>query len=322
MHATAQRVKRKLGRTGFEVAPLAFGGNVFGWTVDEPASFRLLDAFVDAGFDLIDTADSYSRWAPGHQGGESETIIGRWIARRGRHDDVVIATKVGSDMGLGYKCLRKDYILKAVEDSLRRLQVDTIDLYQSHWDDDKTPLDETLEAYAQLIREGKVKAIGASNISAERLAEALRISKERRLARYETLQPLYNLYDRSTFEGPLQELCMRGEIGVITYFSLAAGFLTGKYRSKADFAKSPRGAGMEKYLNARGLRILAALDDVGRQYSATPAQIALAWLIARPGVTAPIASATSIDQLNELIAATRIELRPDAMRSLDEASAP
>jgi aryl-alcohol dehydrogenase-like predicted oxidoreductase len=322
VHATAKMVKRKLGRTGFEVAPLAFGGNVFGWTVDEPASFRLLDTFVEAGFDLIDTADSYSRWAPGHQGGESETIIGRWIARRGRHDDVVIATKVGSDMGLGYKCLRKDYILKAAEDSLRRLQVDTIDLYQSHWDDDKTPLEETLEAYAQLIRQGKVKAIGASNITAERLAQALRISKERRLPRYETLQPLYNLYDRSTFEGPLQELCMREQIGVITYFSLAAGFLTGKYRSKTDFAKSPRGAGMEKYLNARGLRILAALDDVGRKYSATPAQIALAWLIARPGVTAPIASATSIDQLNELIAATRIELDADAMRLLDEASAP
>ncbi len=314
-------IKRRLGRTGFEVAPLAFGGNVFGWTVDEPTSFRLLDAFVDAGFNLIDTADSYSRWAPGHQGGESETIIGRWIARRGRHDDVVIATKVGSDMGLGYKCLRKDYILQAVEQSLKRLQVQAIDLYQSHWDDDKTPLDETLEAYADLIRQGKVKSIGASNLTAERLAHALDVSKRRGLPRYETLQPLYNLYDRSTFEGPLQELCVREQIGVITYFSLAAGFLTGKYRSEADFAKSPRGAGMGKYLNARGLRILAALDDVSRQSNATPAQAALAWLIARPGITAPIASATSIAQLTELIAATRIELGRDAMLLLDQASA-
>lgn len=314
-------VKRKLGRTGFEIAPLAFGGNVFGWTVDEPASFRLLDAFVDAGFSLIDTADSYSRWAPGHQGGESETIIGRWIARRGRHDDVVIATKVGSDMGLGYKCLRRGYILEAVEQSLRRLQVETIDVYQSHWDDDKTPLDETLEAYADLIRQGKVKAIGASNLAAERLADALEISRRRGFPRYETLQPLYNLYDRSTFEGPLQELCIREQMGVITYFSLAAGFLTGKYRSEADFSKSPRGAGMEKYLNARGLRILAALDDVARQYNATPGQVALAWLIARPGVTAPIASATSLAQLGELIAATRIELGSDATRLLDRASA-
>ena len=314
-------IKRRLGRTGFEVAPLAFGGNVFGWTVDEPTSFLLLDAFVDAGFNLIDTADSYSRWAPGHQGGESETIIGRWIARRGRHDDVVIATKVGSDMGLGYKCLRKDYILQAVEQSLKRLQVETIDLYQSHWDDDKTPLDETLEAYADLIRQGKVKAIGASNLTAERLAHGLEISKRRGLPRYETLQPLYNLYDRSTFEGPLQELCVREQIGVITYFSLAAGFLTGKYRSEADFAKSARGAGMGKYLNARGLRILAALDDVARQTNATPAQVALAWLIARPGVTAPIASATSIAQLTELIAATRIEVARDAMLLLDQASA-
>jgi aryl-alcohol dehydrogenase-like predicted oxidoreductase len=281
----------------------------------------LLDAFVDAGFNLIDTADSYSRWAPGHQGGESETIIGRWIARRGRHDDVVIATKVGSDMGLGYKCLRKDYILRAVEQSLKRLQVEALDLYQSHWDDDKTPLDETLEAYADLIRQGKVKAIGASNLTAERLAQALEISKRRGLPRYETLQPLYNLYERSTFEGPLQEWCVREQIGVITYFSLAAGFLTGKYRSEADFAKSARGAGMGKYLNARGLRILAALDDVARQTNATPAQVALAWLIARPGVTAPIASATSIAQLTELIAATRIELARDAMLLLDQASA-
>jgi aryl-alcohol dehydrogenase-like predicted oxidoreductase len=313
--------KRKLGRTDFAVAPLAFGGNVFGWTVDEPTSFRLLDYFVDAGFNLIDTADSYSRWAPGHQGGESETIIGRWIARRRRHDDVIIATKVGSDMGLGYKCLRRDYILQAVEQSLRRLQVETIDLYQSHWDDDKTPFDETLEAYARLIQQGKVKAIGASNLTAERLSQALTIAKQLGLPRYQTLQPHYNLYDRSTFEGPLEDICVREQLGVVTYFSLAAGFLTGKYRSEADFAKSQRGSGMQKYLNPRGLRILAALDELARKLEAAPAQIALAWLIARPSVTAPIVSATSIAQLDELIAATRLQLDTDAIRALDQASA-
>ena len=312
--------KRMLGRTGIAVAPLAFGGNVFGWTADEPTSFRLLDAFVGAGGNLIDTADSYSRWVPGHEGGESETIIGRWIARRGRHDDVVIATKVGSDMGLGYKCLRRDYIVQAVEQSLRRLQVERIDLYQSHWDDDKTPLDETLDAYARLIEQGKVRAIGASNLSAERLVEALDASKQLGHPRYESLQPLYNLYDRSAFEGPLQQLCIREQIGVITYFSLAAGFLTGKYRSEADFAKSARGQGMKKYLNPRGLLIVATLDDVARRYAATPAQVALAWLIARPGITAPIASATSLEQLDELMGATRLDLDADAMQGLDRAS--
>jgi len=314
--------RRKLGSTGFDVAPLAFGGNVFGWTADEPTSFRLLDAFVGAGFNLIDTADSYSRWAPGHQGGESETIIGRWIAQRGRHDDVVIATKVGSDMGLGYKCLRRDYIVQAVEQSLKRLQVDAIDLYQSHWDDDKTPLDETLEAYARLVQHGKVKAIGASNLTAERLAQALAVSRQHGYPRYATLQPLYNLYDRSSFEGALEELCVREHLGVITYYSLAAGFLSGKYRAEADFAKSPRGPGMKQYLGPRGLRILAALDAVAGRSHATPAQVALAWLIARPSVTAPIASATSVAQLTELIAATRLQLDADALRTLDQASAP
>ena len=312
--------RRKLGKTGFEVAPLSLGGNVFGWTVDEPTSFGLLDAFVEAGCNLIDTADSYSRWVPGHQGGESETIIGRWIARRGRHDDVVVATKVGSDMGLGHKCLRKEYILRAAEQSLRRLQVEAIDLYQSHWDDETTPFDETLEAYARLIEQGKVKAIGASNLSDTRLAQALDISAQRRLPRYMTLQPLYNLYDRSAFEGPLADLCVREDIGVITYFSLAAGFLSGKYRSDADFEKSARGPGMAKYLNPRGLRILEALDDVAAALAATPAQMSLAWLMARPGVTAPIASATSLAQLGELIAATRLVLNADSVRALDRAS--
>jgi aryl-alcohol dehydrogenase-like predicted oxidoreductase len=313
--------RRKLGNTGFDVAPLAFGGNVFGWTVDEATSFRLLDAFVDAGFNLIDTADSYSRWVTGHQGGESETIIGRWIAARGRHDDVVIATKVGSDMGLGRKCLRKDYILQAAEASLRRLQVDAIDLYQSHWDDETTPLDETLEAYATLIAQGKVRAIGASNLSADRLQQALDVSARNGLPRYLTLQPPYNLYDRATFEGPLASLCIREGIGVISYFALAAGFLTGKYRSEADFAKSARGGGMSKYLNPRGLRILAALDRVAADRHATPAAVALAWLIDRPGLTAPIASATTVEQLGELIAATRLRLDADAVRALDQASA-
>jgi len=313
--------RRKLGNTGFDVAPLAFGGNVFGWTVDEATSFRLLDAFVDAGFNLIDTADSYSRWVTGHQGGESETIIGRWIAARGRHDDVVIATKVGSDMGLGRKCLRKDYILQAAEASLRRLQVDAIDLYQSHWDDETTPLDETLEAYATLIAQGKVRAIGASNLSADRLQQALDVSARNGLPRYLTLQPPYNLYDRATFEGPLASLCIREGIGVISYFALAAGFLTGKYRSEADFAKSARGGGMSKYLNPRGLRILAALDRVAADKHATPAAVALAWLIDRPGLTAPIASATTVEQLGELIAATRLRLDADAVRALDQASA-
>jgi len=313
--------RRPLGRTGFTVAPFAFGGNVFGWTADEAMSFRLLDAFVDAGFNLIDTADSYSRWAPGHQGGESETIIGRWIAKRGRHDDVVIATKVGSDMGLGKKCLRRDYIIEAVEKSLQRLQVEAIDLYQSHWDDPDTPLEETLGAYAQLIRQGKVKAIGASNLSAARLAEALATSKRLGLPRYETLQPQYNLYDRDTFEGPLATLCAAEGIGVINYYSLAAGFLTGKYRSEQDFGKSTRGSGMKKYLNPRGLRILGAQDDVGKRLAATPAQVALAWLIAQPGVTAPIASATTLEQLKELIAGTRLVLDADALSALNKASA-
>jgi aryl-alcohol dehydrogenase-like predicted oxidoreductase len=313
--------RHKFGRTGFQIAPLAFGGNVFGWTADEPTSFKLLDAFVEAGGNLIDTADSYSRWVPGHQGGESETVIGRWIARRGRHDDVVIATKVGADMGQGGRCLRRDYILRAADESLRRLQVEAIDLYQSHWDDEKTPFDETLDAYARLIRQGKVKAIGASNLTGARLAEALDVSAREGLPRYDTLQPPYNLYDRETFEGDLRDLCLREDIGVITYFSLAAGFLTGKYRTEADYGKSPRGTGMKKFLNERGLRILDALDDVAARLHSAPATVALAWLMAQPGVDAAIASATSLAQLEALIAATRLSLDEVDMRQLEEASA-
>jgi len=313
--------KRTLGNTGFEVAPLAFGGNVFGWTADEATSFRMLDAFVEAGFNLIDTADSYSRWVSGHHGGESETVIGRWIARRGRHRDVIVATKVGSDMGQGHKVLRKDYILQAAEASLRRLQVDCIDLYQSHWDDENTPFEETLGAYEQLIRQGKVKAIGASNLSAARLAQALEVGWAHGLPRYQTLQPQYNLYDRDSFEGELQALCVRENLGVITYFSLRGGFLTGKYRSEADLGKSARGPGMKKYMIPRGMKILDALDTVAQHYHATPAQVSLAWLMARPGVTAPIASATTVEQLEDLLLATTLKLDVAAMQALDEASA-
>ena len=313
--------RRKLGSTAYQVTPLAFGGNVLGWTADEPTSFALLDAFVAQGGNLIDTADSYSRWVEGHQGGESETIIGRWIARRGHHDDVVIATKVGSDMGLGYKCLARDYLMRAAEDSLRRLGVEAIDLYQSHWDDDKTSFDETLEAYSRLIQQGKVRAIGASNLTADRLAQALAASRDAGLPRYATLQPHYNLIERASFEGPLQDLCVREGLGVIPYFSLASGFLTGKYRSEDDFHKSKRGPGMQKHLHARGHAILDALDAVGKRLQATPAQGALAWLMTRPAVTAPIASATSVTQLGEIMASTRLVLDEDALRDLERASA-
>ena len=307
--------KRPLGNSGFAVAPLALGGNVFGWTADERTSFQVLDAFVAGGFALIDTANSYSRWVAGHQGGESETVIGNWIARRGRHDDVVIATKVGSDMGLGHKCLKRIHIVEQAEASLRRLRVERIDLYQSHWDDATTPLDETLEAYDRLIRQGKVKAIGASNLTAERLAEALAVSRSKGLPRYATMQPHYNLLVRDEFEGPLQRLCVQEGIGVIPYYSLAAGFLTGKYRSEADVAKSVRGPGLKKYLNQRGAAVLAALERVAARRRATMAQVALAWLMGQPGIVAPIASATSVAQLEELMGAARLEL---AAEDLDE----
>ena len=314
--------RRKLGNSEIEVAPLAFGGNVFGWTVDEPTSFELLDAFVGAGFNLVDTADAYSAWAPGNTGGESETIIGNWLARGGtRREDVVIATKVGWEMR-GEKGLKKSYILRSAEESLRRLRTDYIDLYQSHKDDPETPQEETLEAYAELIRQGKVRAIGASNFSAERLREALSVSEQNGLPRYESLQPLYNLYDREPFEAELEPLCLEQHVGVINYYALASGFLSGKYRSEDDLGKSARGGGIgKKYLNERGFRILAALDEVSARLGATPAQVSLAWLISRPSVTAPIASATSVEQLNELVEATRLELDEAALRLLDEASA-
>src|ERR1700756_2425272 len=262
--------KRKLGNSGLEIAPIMFGGNVFGWTADEPTSFRLLDAFIAAGFNAVDTADVYSKWVPGNKGGESETIIGNWLKRGAKRQQVIIATKVGSEMASGKKGLSKRYILAAAEDSLQRLQTDYIDLYQSHVDDSDTPLDETLEAYAQLIKQGKVRAIGASNYSAKRLAEGLQISKKKGLPRYESLQPLYNLYDRADFETDLAPVCLHENIGVIPYFSLASGFLSGKYRSETDLAKSARGSIVKKYLNERGLKILSALDQVAKAHRFTP----------------------------------------------------
>jgi aryl-alcohol dehydrogenase-like predicted oxidoreductase len=310
----------RLGKSELLVAPLAFGGNVFGWTADEQMSFSLLDRFVEAGLNLIDTADVYSRWIPGHKGGESETLIGKWLRLRGNRERVLIATKVGIEMGPGEKGLSRDYILRAVERSLERLQTDYVDLYQSHQDDQDAPLEETLEAYSRLIQAGKVRCIGASNYTAPRLAEALRISADRGLPRYECLQPCYNLYDRATFEGELDELCRRERIGVITYFSLASGFLTGKYRSERDLEGRPRAYRVKDMLNDRGFRILAALDAVAAAHGATPAQVALAWLLRKPAVTAPIASATRIEQLDELIGALALELSPEDMRRLDAAS--
>jgi aryl-alcohol dehydrogenase-like predicted oxidoreductase len=315
-----QTKKRKLGNSGLEVAPLAFGGNVFGWTTDEATAFNLLDAFVAAGFNFIDTADVYSKWVPGNHGGESETVIGKWLKRSGKRQQVLIATKLGVEMGPDKKGLAKGYILTAVEDSLKRLQTDYIDLYQSHVDDPNTPMEETLEAYAQLIQQGKVRTIGASNYTAERLAEALETSRKRGLPRYESLQPLYNLCERTEYETKLEPLCLENRLGVIPYFSLASGFLTGKYRSENDLSKSSRGSRVKKYLNDRGFRILAALDQVADQYNVTPAQVALSWLIARPSITAPIASATSLKQLEELTAATQLELDQAAIEVLNKAS--
>jgi aryl-alcohol dehydrogenase-like predicted oxidoreductase len=312
---------RKLGRTGFEIRLLVLGGNVFGWTVDEPTSFTLLDAFTAAGFNMIDTADLYSAWAPGNKGGESETIIGKWIKRRGGRDKFLIASKVGWELSPTQKGLTKPYILSQIEISLKRLQTDYIDLYQSHIDDAKTPIDETLEAYAQLVKQGKVRAIGASNFSAARLKEALDISRRAGFPSYQTLQPLYNLSDRREFETDLEPLCLKEELGVITYYSLASGFLTGKYRSETDTNGKARAGEVKRHLTLRGLNILEALERVAERYDAKPGQIALAWLIARPSVTAPIVSATSLPQLAELIAATEIDLDRDAIDALDRASA-
>ncbi len=312
--------KRKLGGSGLEVAPLALGGNVFGWTIDAAASFKILDAFVDRGGNLIDTADIYSAWVPGNRGGESETIIGQWLKKSGRRNQVLIATKVGMMQGPDGKKLSRVAIQHAVEKSLQRLQIDQIDLYQSHADDESVPLEETLETYAGLVKQGKVRAIGASNYSAPRLKEALRISRERDYPRYETLQPEYNLYAREGFEKDLEKTCADHGIGVINYYALASGFLTGKYRSEKDLQKSPRGQKVRDYLNDRGYRILKGLDQVAEQKRSTPARVALAWLMARPGIAAPIASATTPEQLDDLMKATELELSPEAIQLLDQAS--
>src|SRR5215207_5491658 len=314
--------KRRLGRSDLMVSPLCLGGNVFGWTADEATSFKVLDAYADAGLNFIDTADVYSTWVLGHTGGESEAIIGKWMKARGNRDKLVIATKVGSETGANQKGLSKSYIGSAVEASLQRLQTDYIDLYQSHRDDLDTPQQETLGAYEKLIRDGKVRAIGASNFTTARLKEALEISAELGLPRYESLQPKYNLSDRAEYEAELEPLCRREEIGVIPYYGLASGFLTGKYRSDADFGKSVRGGRMAAYLDDRGRRILAALDAVAARKNATPAQIALAWLMARPGITAPIASATSVEQIRDLVQATTVLLDDEDIAQLDRASNP
>lgn len=312
---------RPLGRSGLQVQPIAFGGNVFGWSADERATFALLDAFVEAGFNLVDTADAYSAWVPGNQGGESETLIGRWFKHSGKRDKVLIATKVAK--WKERPGLSPENIAAAVEDSLRRLQADVIDLYQAHEDDESTPLEATLAAFGRLIEQGKVRAIGASNYSATRLRDALAVSAQYNLPRYETLQPEYNLYDRAGYERELAPVVAEHGLGVIGYYSLASGFLTGKYRTPADAAKSSaRGqAVVKQYLNARGLRILAALDDVAAKHSATPTQVSLAWLMAQPNIAAPIASATTVEQLQELLAAARLSLSADELRQLDQASA-
>jgi aryl-alcohol dehydrogenase-like predicted oxidoreductase len=314
--------KRKLGRTDLSIAPVVFGGNVFGWTADKKTSFDLLDRFAAAGLDAIDTADSYSTWAPGHTGGESETIIGEWMKARRNRNAITVITKVGSPMGPGKKGLSARYIEEEVEASLKRLRIETIDLYLSHWPDASTPYEETLGAYQRLIAKGKIRWCGASNLNADQLAAALQASKAKGLPRYEVLEPEYNLYDRAGFEGPLRDLCMAEEIGVITYYSLAQGFLTGKYRGEADLGQSPRGGGVKAYLNPRGLRILAALDEVAARRGVEPAAVALAWLVARPGVTAPIASATSLAQLEDLVRAATLELSGEDVAALDRASAP
>lgn len=313
---------RALGKTGLSIAPLVFGGNVFGWTADEKTSFDLLDAFTGAGFNAIDTADVYSRWAPGNPGGESEAIIGKWLKRSGiARDRVVVITKVGSDMGQGRRDLRRRWIVEAVENSLKRLQTDHIDLYLSHWPDPQTPYEETLEAHAGLVKAGKVRAFGASNLDAGQLQASFEAADKAGLPRYGALQPEYNLYDRAGFEGALADLCRKEDLGVITYYSLASGFLTGKYRTKADTEGKARGEGVVRYLDDKGLRILAALDKVAAETGATPAEIALAWLMAKPAVTAPIASATSLGQLASLMKAAALTLSAEQMAALDTAGA-
>ena len=313
--------KRKLGNSDLMVAPIAFGGNVFGWTIDEPTSFEILDGFIEAGFNFIDTANSYSRWKPGNKGGESETIIGNWMKARNNREQVIIATKVGADMGNGNKGLSKRHITQAVEESLKRLNTAYIDLYQSHYDDPDTPIEETLETYDALIKAGKVRWIGASNFTPERLVASLESSKKHNLASYQTFQPEYNLYSREQFEQDYEQICVENHLGVINYYALASGFLSGKYRSEDDLNKSQRGGGVKNYLNERGFAILKALDLVAAQHNTKPATVALAWLIARSSVTAPIASVTTLQQLEDLTHAATLKLDKEAIVTLNEASA-
>lgn len=311
--------QRTLGGSGLTTPPLILGGNVFGWTIDQATSFSVLDTFIEGGGRMVDTADMYSAWAPGNQGGESESIIGAWLAARGRRDDVLIATKVGLEFQ-GTKGLAPDRIARAIDGSLRRLRTDYVDLYFAHTDDTETPLEESLEALDRLVRAGKVRSIGASNYDAARLEQALDVSAARDWRPYTVLQPLYNLMERSQFEGPLQDLCVARNIAVVPYFALASGFLTGKYRSPDDLAGKARGSAVEQYLNEHGLRVLKALDHVAEQCGAAPAQVALAWLAAQPAVAAPIASATSISQAKELLGAMRLSLTPDQLAALNAAS--
>lgn len=311
---------RRLGKSDLKVAPLVLGGNVFGWTADEATSFKLLDAFVAGGFNMVDTADVYSRWAPAG-GGASETVIGKWLAQGGKRDKIVLATKFGSEMGEGMKGLSAKYMVEAVEASLKRLQTDYIDLYQSHRDDPDTPQEETAEAFDRLVKAGKVRAIGSSNFTPERLKSAIEISQAKGLARYNSEQPLYNLYARQGFESGLQQVCIENEVGVIPYYGLASGFLTGKYRTEADLSKSPRGQGVKRMMDARGMRILDALDKVSAARTASQAQVALAWVMAQPGLTGPIASATSLEQLDELMGSARLTLTAEDLATLDKASA-
>lgn len=313
--------KRQLGHTDRHIAPVVFGGNVFGWTIDEKQSFDLLNHFAEAGFNCIDTADVYSRWAPGNLGGESETIIGKWMKDKKNRHDMIVLTKVGHTLGDGRKgLLRKGNIVQTVEESLRRLQTDYIDLYQTHVDDTTVPITETLEAYEQLIKQGKVRFIGASQISPERLVESLATSRDKNLPIYQTLQPHYNLYAREGYETHFEPIALQNQLGVITYYSLESGFLTGKYRKHADIIKSVRGGNMKQYFNDRGLKILTALDEVAEDYSTTPAAVALAWLLHKPSVTAPIVSATNLQQLESIIEAPQLNLNADVMAILNSAS--
>ncbi|MGV8937800.1 MAG: aldo/keto reductase [Allorhizobium sp.] len=314
--------KRALGRTGLSISPVVFGGNVFGWTADEKTSFALLDAFFDAGYNTIDTADVYSSWVDGHKGGESETVIGNWL-KRGHiaRDQVVIVTKVGSDMGQGHKDLSAKWIIEEVEHSLSRLQTDYIDLYLSHWPDPQTPYEETLSAFAKLKEQGKIRAIGCSNLDATQLSDALAVAQKAGLPRYDVIQPEYNLYTREKFEGALCELCVAEEIGVISYYALAAGFLSGKYRDIKDAEGKARGYRVGDYLNDKGRAILAALDTIAKDTGTTPATVAIAWVAAQPGLTAPIASATSLGQLDSMIAAGQLQLSAEAMALLNSAGA-